>query len=57
MVSVPLSGLAYVNEYAIPGILGLGIVSVPLSGLAYVNAVSEIQRAKEEKEFPSPYRG
>ena len=58
-VSVPLSGLASVNELTKPlyDLMNLINVSVPLSGLASVNKLAVYDSIIDSIEFPSPYRG
>ena len=56
-VSVPLSGLAFVNNLPSYEIIFITTVSVPLSGLAFVNISNPVKKEKVQSSFPSPYRG
>ena len=56
-VSVPLSGLIFVNYHGEFNGTPVAIVSVPLSGLIFVNQKPKKPHKDPEPTFPSPYRG
>ena len=56
-VSVPLSGLLFLNEKTIKNKFDAIGVSVPLSGLLFLNGDREKERITWCDVFPSPFRG